>query len=214
MNLFIALDLTTQLLLRSLLAQPFTIPAGSMMPTLDVGNYVVASKFSYGYSNFSLPYGHYLPAFTYARRPVRRDVVIFRLPSDTATDYIKRVIGLPGDAVRIRNGITYLNGIALRREPAGVYDGPDPGYRSAPEFIEYLPDGRSYTILELVGASEGDNTALFTVPPDHYFVMGDNRDNSNDSRFGVGFVPEANIFAKAIFVVTWPNGKFIMHDIR
>lgn len=209
---------TFALLFRALLAQPFTIPSASMAPTIEVGDYIWSSKFSYGYSNLSLPMGEMLPAFTFARTgPQRGDVVIFRLPSNPSIDYIKRVIGLPGDTVQIRNGITYLNGTALKREPTGSYDGPAgpfPEDIEARTFTETLPGGRSYAIIEMTEETIGDDTAVFDVPPGHYFVMGDNRDNASDSRFGVGFVPEANIIGKALVAITWPGGKFTMRDVK
>lgn len=215
MTPFSALDATFALLFRTLVAQPFTIPAGSMLPAVQVGDYVVASKFSYGYSNFSLPLGQHLPTFAYARRsPKRGDIVIFKLPSDPSTDYIKRVIGLSGDTVQVKGGITYLNGIALKRVAIGSYDGSDPYYHGKPLFREFMPDGTRYDIMEVEDGSAGDDTMVFNVPPGHYFMMGDNRDNSNDSRFGVGFVPAANIYAKPVIAISWPNGEFTMRPVK
>ena len=221
MSLFIALEFTAAVVIRTLIAQPYTIPATSMAPTVELGDYVVAAKFPYGYSNFSLPFGHFLPEFTYAKTPAKRgDIVIFRLPSDPSTDYIKRVIGLPGDLVQIKDGVTYLNGIALKREASGKYNSAnaehssDDSYKDVPLFREFLPDGTSYTVMELTDSGEGDNTPVFSVPADHYFVMGDNRDNSSDSRFSVGYVPEANVVAKAIVAITWPGGRFTMRELK
>lgn len=221
MSLFIALEFTAALVIRTLIAQPYTIPATSMAPTVELDDYVVAAKFPYGYSNFSLPFGHFLPEFTYAKTPAKRgDIVIFRLPTDSSTDYIKRVIGLPGDLVQIKDGITYLNGIALKREAIGKYNSAnaeqssDDSYKDVPLFREFLPDGTSYTVMELTDSGEGDNTPVFSVPADHYFVMGDNRDNSSDSRFSVGYVPEANVVAKAIVAITWPGGRFTMRELK
>lgn len=204
---------------RALVAQPFTVPASSMAPTIELGDYVWASKFSYGYSNFSLPFGEALPEFSYAKSgPHRGDVMIFRLPSNPSIDYVKRVIGLPGDKVQVKGGITYLNGEPLQREPLGSYEismGSSPSQKlTAKKFVETLPDGRSYMIVETEEQSMGDETPVFEVPPGHYFVMGDNRDNSSDSRFSVGFVPVGNIHSKVLVAVTWPGGKFTMRDVK
>jgi len=203
---------------RALVAQPYDIPASSMAPTLEVGDYVWATKFSYGYSNHSLPLGGILPAFTYGKTaPARGDVVIFRLPADHSTDYVKRVIGLPGDTVQIRNGVTYLNGTALARTRSGLYQGPAlemAAEGTAETFAETLPGGRHYTIMEMTTPTMGDDTEIFTVPEGHYFMLGDNRDNSNDSRFSVGFVPEANIIGKVVVAITWPNGRFTSRDVK
>jgi signal peptidase I len=206
---FLALPLALAFVIRTFIAQPFTIPSTSNLPTLVVGDYLVTSKMAYGYSQFSIAFDRSLLNFSLFRTPPRRgDMVIFGLPSNPSIDYVKRVIGVPGDRVQIKAGKTYLNDVPLRREkmaPYAVGDG-----MQATQYREFLPDGRSYRIIELSDDSQGDNTELFTVPLGCYFVLGDNRDNSADSRFSTGYVPERNIFAKALAVYdrTSPNFAF------
>jgi signal peptidase I len=203
------------LLFRIFLIQPFTMSAGSMLPTLKVNDYIVGAKFSYGYSQYSTPLGSFLPAFEFAKSaPARGDVVIFALPSNPSTTYIKRVIGLPGDRVQVKDGITYLNDKPLKRELLGMYQADAVDMPPVPEYRETLPNGRSYTVIEIVDGSESDNTRVFTVPPGHVFVMGDNRDNSSDSRFSVGYLPIANIFAKAWMVVDYSGETAVGREIK
>src|SRR5690349_21988683 len=189
------------LVIRTFLFQPFNIPSGSMKATLLVGDYLFVSKYSYGYSHFSFPLSP--PLFSgriFGSAPNRGDVVVFRLPKDTSTDYIKRVIGLPGDRIQVVDGVLHINGQPIKREPAPDFIETEEGIREAPvkRWKETLPNGVSYYTLDLVDNGFADNTQVYTVPADHYFMMGDNRDNSTDSRFSqVGMVPFENIVGKA-----------------
>ncbi len=190
--------------------EPFNIPSGSMKPTLLVGDYLFVSKFSYGYSRYSLPWG--LPLIegrVLARNPERGDVVVFKLPSDNKTDYIKRVIGLPGDKIQVAGGILHINGTPVeRREVGQVRLSRYVGYaQQVTEYIETLPNGREHLIWEYSDQDILDNTRVFEVPPEHFFLMGDNRDSSQDSRVmpAVGFVPFENLIGRAEFL-------FFSHD--
>lgn len=190
------------LVVRTVAYEPFSIPSGSMIPTLLVGDYLFVSKFSYGYSRYSLPLG--LPLFSgriFASPPERGDVVVFKLPSDNSTDYIKRIVGLPGDTIQVVDGILTINGVAVKRIPDGEFTVHDTfgNVRRFHRYIEILPNGRSHSIIELTDHGPLDNTGVYTVPPDHYFAMGDNRDSSRDSRFlnEVGFVPFENLVGRA-----------------
>ena len=193
------------LVVRTFAYEPFSIPSGSMIPTLLVGDYLFVSKFSYGYSRYSLPFG--LPLISgrvAADPPERGDVAVFKLPSDNKTDYIKRIIGLPGDRLQVVDGILNINGKAVERELAGefvVTNGVGLSQRFR-RYTETLPNGRQHSIIELSDAGPFDNTGVYTVPADHYFVMGDNRDSSRDSRFlsEVGYVPFKNLIGRAEFI--------------
>jgi len=194
--------LVIALVIRTFLFQPFNIPSGSMKATLLVGDYLFVSKYSYGYSHFSLP----LSPDIFSGRipggllPERGDVVVFRLPKDTSTDYIKRVIGLPGDKIQVIDGVVHINGVAVKHERAPDFIETEEGVREAPvkRWKETLPNGVVYYPLDLVDNGFADNTQVYTVPAGHYFMMGDNRDNSTDSRFSqVGMVPLENIVGKA-----------------
>ena len=189
------------LVIRTFLFQPFNIPSGSMIPTLLVGDYLFVSKFSYGYTHYSFPFSP--PVFSgrvLGREPQRGDVVVFRLPKDDSIDYIKRVIGLPGDKIQVINGVVHINGAPVKREPAPAFIETEEGTSAAPvkRWQETLSNGVSYYTLDLVDNGFADNTQVYTVPDGKYFMMGDNRDNSTDSRFSqVGFVPFENIVGKA-----------------
>ncbi|HEY1476002.1 MAG TPA: signal peptidase I [Pseudolabrys sp.] len=194
--------LVIALVIRTFLFQPFNIPSGSMKATLLVGDYLFVSKYTYGYSQFSLPLS---PPIFSGRvpggwLPQRGDVVVFRLPKDTSTDYIKRVIGLPGDKIQVTDGQVFINGVGVKREAAPPFVETEEGTRAAPvkRWKETLDNGVSFYTLDLVDNGFADNTQVYTVPDGHYFMMGDNRDNSTDSRFSqVGMVPFENIVGRA-----------------
>ncbi len=194
--------LVIALVIRTFLFQPFNIPSGSMKATLLVGDYLFVSKYSYGFSQYSLPLS---PPLFSGRipdgfMPERGDVVVFRLPKDTSTDYIKRVIGLPGDQIQVIDGVVSINGTPVKHERASDFVETEEGAQNAnvKRWKDTLPNGVSFYTLDLVDNGFADNTQVYTVPPGHYFMMGDNRDNSTDSRFSqVGMVPFENIVGRA-----------------
>jgi signal peptidase I len=208
---------------RTVAFEPFNIPSGSMIPTLLVGDYLFVSKYSYGYSRYSLPFSP--PLFSgriFASLPARGDVAVFKYPRDNSTDYIKRIVGLPGDKVQMRQGQLYINGQICPRLPEGTYEAKDSGIRMAlARFQETLPGSNGHPDVkhDILKATDGieaarrpgfdpnrefdpNNTPEYTVPPNQLFAMGDNRDNSADSRFmnGVGFVPLENLVGRAEFL--------------
>jgi signal peptidase I len=190
------------LIVRVFLFQPFNIPSGSMIPTLLIGDYLFVSKYSYGYSRYSFPFGLDLfPGRIWAADPERGDVVVFKLPRDNETDYIKRVIGLPGDEIQMVQGVLHINGEAVPKVKTTDYVVTEPSGRERrmARYTETLPNGLSHPVLDLVKDGFGDNTEVYKVPEAHFFMMGDNRDNSTDSRFlsEVGFVPFENLVGKA-----------------
>ena len=190
------------LLVRIFLFQPFNIPSGSMIPTLLVGDYLFVSKYSYGYSRYSFPFGPNLfSGRIWAKEPERGDVVVFKLPRDNETDYIKRVIGLPGDEIQMIHGVLHINGDAIKKERVDDFVMHDPSGRERhmARYMETLPNGVTYPVLDLVNEGIGDNTDVYKVPENHFFMMGDNRDNSTDSRFlsEVGYVPFENLVGRA-----------------
>ena len=188
------------------IAQPFYIPSGSMEPTLQIGDALMGSKFAYGYSRYSLPYGLGPTSQTrlFGKLPARGDVVIFRLPRDTHTTLIKRVIGLPGDRIQMVHGRLVINGRTVPLQAAGMGQVEDAhGHWDAiRQFTETLPGGVKHTIFKAGWDGPLDDTKLYVVPANCIFAMGDNRDNSSDSRVapedgGVGYVPSENLVARA-----------------
>ena len=200
---------------RTFLYQPFNIPSASMYPTLKVGDYLFVSKLSYGYGKYSFNFA--LNAFGrewvkccpldfsgrvfLADTPKRGDVAVFKLPSDTDIDYIKRVIGLPGDRIQMKGGVLHINGVAVKKERIEdfVDQYGEGGGRAVPQYEETLPEGIRYRVLDTTENGDADDTEEYVVPEAHYFMMGDNRDNSQDSRYQnvVGFVPIENYVGRA-----------------
>jgi signal peptidase I len=190
------------MIVRVFLYQPFNIPSGSMIPTLLVGDYLFVSKFSYGFSKHSLPYSPNLfSGRIWASEPKRGDVAVFKLPRDNETDYIKRVIGLPRDEIQMIDGVLHINGKAIPKKRIGDFVMRDAfgNPRRVSRYEETLPNGVKYPVLDLTPVGSSDNTAIYKVPEGHYFMMGDNRDNSTDSRVlsAVGFVPFENMIGRA-----------------
>ena len=215
----IVFALLIALVLRVLLFQPFTIPSASMEPNLYEGDYIVVSKWTYGYSKHSIPFSP--PLFEgriFGSQPERGDIVVFKLPRDNRTDYIKRVIGLPGDRVQMIGNVLHING-----EPARdvVVTGEVDTNMFGDLIVtarETLPDGRSFRIQDYGPGRDLDDTPVFEVPAGHYFMMGDNRDNSVDSRvdqsMGVGLVPAENLIGKAeIILFSWEPGASLWNPV-
>ena len=191
---------------RTAAAQPFNIPSGSMEGTLLVGDYLFVSKPSYGYSRYSLPWGYVWPlphGRIWASPPARGDVIVFKTPADNKTDFIKRLIGLPGDRIQMKDGVLYINDEPVPKIPVAPFVEDLANYRhEVGQYHETLPNGVSYNVLDREPNGTFDNTEVFVVPEGHYFMMGDNRDNSLDSRVpvdagGVGYVPFENLVGKA-----------------
>jgi signal peptidase I len=192
------------LVFRVFFYQSFQIPSGSMKPTLLVGDHLFVSKLSYGYSRFSFPFSpNIISGRIFSAEPNRGDVIVFKLPRDNETDYIKRLVGLPGDRIQMIAGVLHINGEAVKRVRIEDFVEKDAKGRErrVERFQETLPNGVAYQTLNLSDSSPGDYTKVFVVPKGHYFMLGDNRDDSEDSRFqgrgGVGYVPRENLVGRA-----------------
>ncbi|HEX9858715.1 MAG TPA: signal peptidase I [Paracoccaceae bacterium] len=220
---------------RTLLFQPFWIPSGSMKDTLLIGDFLFVNKMAYGYSRYSCPFSICpIPGRLLFSEPERGDVVVFRHPVN-GSDFIKRLIGLPGDTVQMKNGVLFLNGQEVPQTPAGVFEeiyekqgpaghlprcenGPvgEGGTCAKSRYAETLPEGQSHDVLNIDTNGFGDNTDVFTVPAGHYFFMGDNRDNSQDSRYGqavggVGFVPADHLIGRADRIMFSSAGRRMLY---
>jgi len=195
------------LVIRTFLFEPFRIPSGSMIPSLLIGDYLFVAKYSYGYSKYSFPLSPDLFSGRIMESTVKRgDVVVFRPPPSPDLDFIKRIIGLPGDHIQMKQGILYINDVAVTREAIGDY--VDEQGNNYTQYIETLPNGVKHRIIEVRGdGGDLDNTDVFIVPPGHYFAMGDNRDDSMDSRTSaVGYVPAENLVGKAEIIFFSTDG--------
>jgi len=207
--------LSIALVLRVVLFQPFTIPSSSMEPGLVAGDYIIVSKFAYGWSRASLPFNPPLPpGRLLGGSPKRGDVVVFRLPRDPSQTWIKRVMGLPGDRIQMRGGQVFINDTPLPQRPMSVVQDHDDPDRPVLEVRERQPNGRSYVTYDGGAGRPGDDTDVYVVPEGRYFMMGDNRDNSLDSRWpralGVGLLPAENIVGEAQLVLTsWKPGASV-----
>jgi signal peptidase I len=210
----VAYAVIVAMVVRSVGLEPFNIPSGSMIPTLMVGDYLFVSKYAYGYSKHSLPWDIDLfSGRVFGSDPERGDVAVFKLPRDNETDYIKRIVGLPGDRLQVLDGALRINDVPVERTQIDDFTFTDlyGRTRSVTQFAEILPNGVLHHTLDSTPNGNLDNTKIYTVPKGHFFAMGDNRDNSIDSRIdnaysGVGFIPAENLVGRAEFIFYSTNG--------
>jgi signal peptidase I len=210
----IAYAVIAAMVVRTVALEPFNIPSGSMIPTLLVGDYLFVSKYAYGYSKYSLQWN--IDLFSgrlFGSDPERGDVAVFKLPRDNETDYIKRIVGLPGDRIQVTDGLIYVNDVPIERNQVEnfTYDDVYGRSRTIAQFEEKLPNGAVHHTLDANFNGNLDNTDVYSVPEGHFFAMGDNRDNSLDSRIdnaysGVGFIPAENLVGRAEFIFYSTNG--------
>lgn len=200
------------LVIRTVVFEPYSIPSGSMKPNFLVGDYLFVSKYQYGISNASLPFepNIFKGRLFVKGEPERGDVIVFKSSASRITNYIKRLIGKPGDEIQLKNGVVYINGQALLRKEAGNFIDTDGTIYS--RYIETLPNGVSYYILQKTLEAPWNNTDVIKVPENHYFFLGDNRDGSLDSRFStpIGFVPYDKLIGKAE-VIMFSNPESIFY---
>ena len=210
----ISLAVLIALIIRSFFAEPFNIPSGSMKPNLLVGDFIFVSKWSYGFSKHSLPFSiPLIPGKIFSKLPERGEVVVFKTPEDNRTDYIKRVIGLPGDRIQIIDGKIIINDNLILRKKLNDFIDTDKNssIKRIRKYKEYFFN-KEIEVLDIMDQGIVDNTNLYIVPGGHFFVMGDNRDNSQDSRFAniVGYIPFENLIGKAQFIFfSLENSRFL-----
>jgi signal peptidase I len=199
--------------IRSFLFQPFSLPAGSMQPTLLEGDHFFVSKTAYGYSRYSVPFGLMpIQGRIFGKEPERGDIVVFKSPRNLDLDYVKRVVGLPGEKIQMIGGVLHIDDVPVQLEEIGPYTAVETGGNSAGLQRETLPNGVSYEVIDLTDRSVGDDTRPFTVPAGHYFMLGDNRDNSLDSRFTIRTVPYENLVGRAVRLF-W-NSRGMDYSVR